>query len=101
VNPCSHPPRAPRFTIPIWLQVPILGDLNDDGTVDHFDIPIFVGALLNPDDAAKYHRFAADLNQADPPRDRDMPVRSGRYSEATRSLSERRSRSSCVQHELS
>lgn len=50
------------FTNPIWLQFPILGDMNDDGVVDLLDVPIFVGALLTPEEATRYHRFAADLN---------------------------------------
>jgi hypothetical protein len=51
------------FTNPIWLQFPILGDMNDDGIVDSFDVPIFVGTLLKPEDSTSYHRFTADLNQ--------------------------------------
>ena len=51
------------FTNPIWLQFPLLGDMNDDGVVDGLDMPIFVGTLLDPEGATGYRRFAADMNQ--------------------------------------
>lgn len=39
-----------------------LGDLNDDGVVDVFDINPFVDVLLNPDAGTREELFAADLN---------------------------------------
>ncbi len=51
------------LTNPIWLQFPLLGDMNDDGFVDSLDVPLFVAATVDPAAASRFHYFAADLNQ--------------------------------------